>query len=821
MNISYNWLKSYINTDLDVNKLAAILTDIGLEVGSVEAVESVKGGLKGIVIGEVLTCEKHPNADKLSCTSVNIGGDEPLPIVCGAPNVAAGQKVIVATVGTELHMGDDSFTIKKAKIRGEISQGMICAEDEVGLGASHDGIMVLDADAVPGTEARTYFNVESDYLIEIDLTPNRIDAASHIGVARDLAAYFQQEDKNAKVNWPSVEDFKVDHTNYTLDVSVANQEACPRYSGVTISGLTVKESPDWLKKRLVSIGMTPINNVVDITNFVLHELGQPLHAFDGDKIKGNKIEVRTLVNGSKFTTLDELDRELTDQDLMICNDSEGMCIGGVFGGLESGVTESTTKIFLESAYFNPVWVRKTARRHQINTDSSFRFERGVDPAGTVYALKRAAMLIKEVAGGEISSEVVDIYPEPVKPFEVEFSVSRTQRIIDKNLTKEIIVNILHSLEINVLEDKGDILNLAVPTYRVDVQREADVMEEILRIYGYNKVEISDSVNSTISYAKKPDDHRVKNMVSDMLSARGFYEIMNNSLTKASYYEGLETFKTEHLVEILNPLSNDLNTMRQTLLFGVMESMVYNQNRRNSDLKLYEFGNCYYFNKKEDLKDGVALAGYSEVQHLALAITGFGSAESWHDAQKEVDVYNLKAYVLNTLKKLGIQSGSLIGGEIDGDDLLDYGMTYLTRKGDTLVYFGKVAAKLQKQFDIDKPVYYADFNWDVVLKEIKEAGTAYKEISKFQEVRRDLALLLDKNIRFETIEKMAFKTESNLLKKVSLFDVYEGKNLPAGKKSYAVSFILQDENKTLKDKNIDKIMHRLIKAFEHQLGAQLR
>ncbi|MFB6343009.1 phenylalanine--tRNA ligase subunit beta [Saccharicrinis sp. FJH62] len=821
MNISYNWLKSYINTDLDVHKLSGILTDIGLEVGSVEEVESVKGGLKGIVVGEVLTCEKHPNADKLSRTTVNVGTGEPLPIVCGAPNVAAGQKVIVATVGTTLFMGDDSFTIKKAKIRGEVSEGMICAEDEVGLGSSHDGIMVLDPEAVPGTLASDYFKVESDYMIEVDLTPNRIDAGSHIGVARDLAAYLQQENEDITVNWPSVDDFKVDHTNYTLDVGVANHEACPRYSGVTISGLTVKESPDWLKKRLVSIGMNPINNVVDVTNFVLHELGQPLHAFDGDKIAGNKIVVRTLADGTKFTTLDELDREMSDQDLMICNETDGMCIGGVFGGLDSGVTESTTKIFLESAYFNPVWVRKTARRHQISTDSSFRFERGIDPAGTVYALKRAAMLIKEIAGGEISSEVVDIYPEPVKPFEVEFSVSRTQKIIDKNLTKEIILNILNSLEIKVADDKGDILKLEVPTYRVDVQREADVMEDILRIYGYNKVELSDTVHSTISYAKKPDDHRVKNMVGDLLSAQGFYEIMNNSLTKASYYEGLETFKSEHLVEILNPLSIDLNAMRQTLLFGVLESVVYNQNRRNSDLKLYEFGNCYYFDKKEDLKDGVALAAYSEVQHLALAITGFGSKEIWNQAQKEMDFYDLKAYVLNALKKLGIHSGSLIGGEVEDDDLLDYGMTYLTRKGDTLVYFGKVAKKLQKQFDIDNEVYYADFNWDVVLKEIKEVTTAYKEISKYQEVRRDLALLLDKTTRFEEVEKIAYKTESNLLKEVSLFDVYEGKNLPNGKKSYAVSFILQDENKTLKDKDIDKIMHRLIKAYEHQLDAQLR
>lgn len=820
MNISYNWLKSYINTDINVKELADILTSIGLEVGSIETVESVKGGLKGLVVGEVLTCDKHPNADKLSCTTVNIGEDEPLYIVCGAPNVAAGQKVIVATVGTTLYSGDDSFTIKKSKIRGELSQGMICAEDEIGLGNSHDGIMVLESNAIPGTLAKDYFNIESDVVLEVDLTPNRIDAGSHLGVARDLAAFLKQK-QEVNVIWPSVDNFAIDNTNYTLDVSVENYDACPRYTGVTISGITVKESPDWLKKRLIAIGMNPINNVVDVTNFVLHECGQPLHAFDGDKIIGDKIVVRTMPDGTKFTTLDELERELNSNDLMICNASEGMCIGGVFGGLDSGVSASTTKLFLESAYFNPVSVRKTARRHQLNTDSSFRFERGVDPSKTLYALKRAALLIKEVAGGEISSEVVDIYPEVVKPFEVEFSVARAQKLIGKDIPKETILNILASLEIEVTEDGGDLLLLKVPTYRVDVQREADVIEDVLRIYGYNNIEISESVRSTISYAQKPDDHRLKNFVGDMLSAQGFNEIMNNSLTKSSYYDGLETFASEHLVQILNPLSIDLNTMRQTLLFGALETVVYNQNRRNSDLKLFEFGNCYFYNKTADEKNNDSLSGYTEVQHLALLVTGKTTAEIWNKPQEQSSFNDIKAYVINLLKKVGIPTGSLIGGEVSGDDLLDYGMAYLTRKGDTMVYFGKVAKKIQKGFDIDNEVFYADFNWDVILSESKNAKTKYTEISKFQEVRRDLALLIDSSVRFEEIEKIAFKTERELLKQVSLFDIYQGDKLPKGKKSYAVSFILQDTTNTLKDKAIDKIMHKLIKSFEHQLGAQLR
>ena len=821
MNISYNWLKSYINFDLGVNDLAKVLTSLGLEVGSVEEVESVKGGLKGLVVGHVLTRVQHPNADKLSCTTVDVGGEAPLNIVCGAPNVAAGQKVIVATVGTTLYAGEESFTIKKAKIRGELSEGMICAEDEIGLGTSHDGIMVLDSDAVIGTPAAEYFSIESDYMLEVDLTPNRIDAGSHLGVARDLAAYLKQQGNDVNVVWPSIEGFATDNTAYSVKVNVENNEACPRYTGITVSDITVKESPEWLKNRLIAIGMTPINNVVDVTNYVLHECGQPLHAFDGDKVTGNKIVVRTENAGAKFVTLDGVERTLTADDLMICNENEGMCIGGVFGGLHSGVTGQTKRIFLESAYFNPVWIRKTARRHQLSTDSSFRFERGVDPSRTLWALKRAALLIKEVAGGTISSEITDIYPQPVKPSVVEFSVLRAQKLIGKSIAKEEISSILDGLEIKILEDKGDLLLLEIPTYRVDVTREADVVEDVLRIYGYNNVEISGSVKSTLSYVAKPDDSKLKNKVSDMLSSQGFNEIMNNSLTRSGYYEGLETFPSANCVAILNPLSNDLNVMRQTLLFGCLETAVYNQNRRSSNLKLYEFGNCYFFNPASEQDVNKPLEPYTEVQHLAILLSGNVADENWNAKEKGLDFYDLKGYVVNLLKKTGISVGSLIAGEIDDSDLIESGMSWLTRSGETLVYFGKVAKKLQKQFDIENAVYYADINWDVLLSEHAKAKVSFTEIARYPEVRRDLALLIDKSVQFTQIEALAYKTERKLLKKVALFDVYEGNKLPEGKKSYAVSFILQDEDKTLNDKQIEKTMSRLVEVYTQELDAVLR
>lgn len=819
MNISYNWLKEYIKTDLDVNQLESILTALGLEVGSIEEIQSIKGGLEGLVIGEVLSCEKHTNSDHLSVTTVNVGGEEPLPIVCGAPNVAAGQKVIVATVGTILYDGDDSFKIKKSKIRGEISQGMICAEDEIGVGASHDGIMVLDPSVKVGMLAKDYFKIENDYQIEVDLTPNRIDGASHIGVARDLVAYLQQEDPTIKLNLPPVNHFKVDNHDFEVAVSVLDHNACPRYSGVSIQGLTIKESPEWLQNRLKAIGMTPINNVVDVTNFVLHETGQPLHAFDGDKIEGNSIVVKTMPAKTSFTTLDKEERILDAEDLIICNKQEGMCIAGVFGGLESGVTTSSSRIFLESAHFNPVSVRKTARRHQLNTDSSFRFERGTDPNNTLYALKRAALLIKELAGGTIASDIVDIYPHKVLPFDVEISLKNVVRLIGVSIEKEVILNILKSLEIEVVKDLGDILSLKVPTYRVDVKREADVIEEILRIYGYNKVMAGDEVHSTLTYVSHPDQHKIKNLSSELLSANGFNEIMCNSLTRSDYYSDLQIFPLENVVKIFNPLSQDLNAMRQSMLFGGLESIAYNSNRRNSDLKLYEFGNCYYYiNKKNAIEE--PLTSYNEDSHLALFVVGKDKPLSWNSPEDDTSLYDIKSYVENVLSRLGIKVGQLVSAELDSD-LYDYGMVYLNRQGDSLVNYGKVSSAITSRFDIDADVFYADIQWDVLSNMLKTAKTSYQPIAKYPEVRRDLALLIDKQVKFAQIEDLAFKTERKLLKNVSLFDLYEGKNLPVGKKSYAVSFILQDDTNTLKDKQIDKLMQRLIQAFDANLGAKLR
>ncbi len=819
MNISYNWLKEYVNIDLDVNKLESILTAIGLEVGGIEEVQSVKGGLEGLVIGKVLSCEKHPNAERLSVTTVDVGGEEPLPIVCGAPNVAAGQKVVVATVGTVLYSGDESFKIKKSKIRGEVSQGMICAEDEIGLGTSHDGIMVLESDVPVGTLARDYFKIENDYQIEVDLTPNRIDGASHIGVARDLVAYLQQEDPSLQLKWPSVDSFKVESNDFVVDVRVENTEACPRYTGLTMTGIEIKESPEWLQNRLKAIGMKPINNVVDITNFVLHETGQPLHAFDGDKITGNKVIVKTLPNKTSFKTLDEEERELTDNDLMICNASEGMCIAGVFGGADSGVSANTTKVFLECAYFNPVWVRKTARRHQLNTDSSFRFERGVDPNNVIYALKRTALLIKELAGGTISSEIVDIYPNAIEPFDVEISLTNVHRLIGEKIAKDKVINILKSLEIEVTETNDDVLSLKVPTYRVDVKREADVIEEILRIYGYNTIEAGEEVHSTLTYIENPDQHKIKNLTSELLSSVGFNEIMSNSLSQADYYNDLKTYPKNNVVQIFNPLSQDLNAMRQSMLFGGLESIAYNKNRKNGDLKLYEFGNCYYYNEKGK-EETNALKAYSEDHHLALFLTGKSNVGAWDGSEKSVSFFDIKSTVENVLNRLGVKAGALVSADLE-NELFAYGMVYLTRSGDVLVTFGKVNAKIAANFDVEQDVFYADIQWDVLSEQVKASKTSYRPIAKFPEVKRDLALLVDKTVKFATIEELAFKTERKLLKQVNLFDIYEGKNLPDGKKSYAVSFTIQDETKTLTDKQIDKIMQRFIQSFSMELGAQLR
>ncbi len=817
MQISYNWLKNYLNIEIETEEVSIILTAIGLEVGGVEEVQSIKGGLEGLVIGEVITCEKHPNADKLSKTTVNIGSEEVLPIVCGAPNVAAGQKVVVATVGTVLYNGDESFTIKKGKIRGESSLGMICAEDEIGLGNSHDGIMVLPEDVKVGTLAKVYFNVETDTVFEIDLTPNRVDGASHYGVARDLAAYLKTNGNDAILSLPSIDDFVVENNNFVVNVEVENYDACPRYAGVTISDVTVKDSPDWLKNKLTSIGLSPINNIVDVTNYVLHELGQPLHAFDGDEITGNKVIVKTLPAKSKFITLDEQERELSDQDLMICNAEEGMCIAGVFGGTRSGVKSTTTKLFLESAYFNPVFVRKTAKRHTLSTDASFRFERGVDPNITIYALKRAALLIKEVAGGTISSEITDIYPNPIKNFEVSVRWKNINRLIGKDLGKDNIRKIIEALEMQILSEDENCLILSIPPYRVDVQREVDVIEDILRIYGYNNIEIPTEVSSTLIYSEKPDDHKVKNIVANQLVAQGFNEIMCNSLTKPLLYENLEKYAEKNTVALFNPLSNDLGGMRQSLVMGGLESIVHNVNRKSSDLKFFEFGNCYYLNPEGEKG---SLDKYNEEHHLGVFLTGKMIPANWNSQTREVAFADIRAIVEQVMDRLNISENMLTEESID-NDIFAEGITTITKSKIHLVNYGIIKPELTQKFGIKETIYFAEFNWDNLLKVAGMQKLVYDEIPKYPEVSRDLALLIDKKVTFGQIKEIAQKTEKKLLKSVSLFDIYEGDKLGTDKKSYAVNFILQDKNKTLTDKQIDKIMNNMIRNFEKELSAQLR
>ena len=820
MNISYNWLKDYLDFDLQPDEVAAALTSIGLETGGVEEVQTIKGGLEGLVIGEVLTCEEHPNSDHLHITTVNVGGAEPLQIVCGAPNVAAGQKVVVAVNGTKLYDGDECFTIKRSKIRGVESNGMICAEDEIGIGTDHAGIIVLPADAVVGTPAKEYYNVKSDYVLEVDITPNRVDATSHFGVARDLAAYLKQNGKPANLKRPSVDAFKIDDEVPAIEVVVENKEACLRYSGITIKNVTVKESPEWLQNRLKVIGLRPINNVVDITNYILHGVGQPLHSFDADKIKGNKVVVRSATEGAKFVTLDGVERTLTDRDLMICNVEEPMCIAGVFGGLDSGVTEQTKNVFLESATFHPTWIRKTARRFGLNTDASFRYERGLDPNQTVEVMKRAALLIQEVAGGTITGAIQDIYPVPVAPYRVELTYDKVNTLIGKVIPVETVKSILESLEMKIVSETAEGLVIDVPVYRIDVQRDVDVIEDILRIYGYNNVEFSDYVKSNLSYQTPTDrSYKLQNLISEQLCGCGFNEILNNSLTRSAYYDNLSTYPVSHCVMLMNPLSADLNCMRQTLLFGGLESVEHNAKRKNGNIRFFEFGNCYDYNI-DHKKEGETLAEFSEDYRLGLWVSGSRVDNNWAHPNEKSSVYELKAYVENILVRLGVNLQKVIFGNL-ANDIYSAGLSITTSSGRQLGTMGIVSPKICKELDIETDVYYAELSWTLLMKEIKKSKVTFSEISKFPAVKRDLALLLEKNVQFAEIEKIATESERKLLKDVALFDVYEGKNLPAGKKSYAVSFYLQDEGKTLNDKQIDAIMKKIQTNLEQKLGAQLR
>ncbi|BCY29237.1 phenylalanine--tRNA ligase subunit beta [Flavobacterium okayamense] len=811
MRISYNWLKQFIKTDLKAEEISEILTDLGLEVEGVEKFESLKGGLQGVVIGHVLTCVQHSNADKLKVTTVDLGnGETPVQIVCGAPNVAAGQKVPVATIGTKLYDKEgNAFEIKKGKIRGEESHGMICAEDELGLGESHDGIMILADDLKPGTPAAKIFNIETDEVFEIGLTPNRADAMSHFGVARDLRAGLVQKENstNFEIITPSVSNFKIDKRTLKIDVSVEADKLAPRYCGVTISGIEVKPSPSWLQNRLKAIGLTPKNNVVDVTNYVLHELGQPLHAFDAAKIKGNKVVVKTVPAGTKFTTLDDVERTLDAEDLMICNAEGPMCIAGVFGGKDSGVTETTSSIFLESAYFNPVSIRKSAKRHALNTDASFRFERGIDPTITEYALKRAALLIQEVAGGEITSDVVDIYPKKIEDFQVFLTFDKIKRVIGEEIPKEVIKKILVSLDIKINNVTESGLGLVIPSYRVDVQREIDVIEEILRVYGYNNIKFSQKLNATISNSSRTEEFKVQNIIANQLCSLGFNEMMANSLTKPEYVSLSESLKEEFTVHMLNPLSSDLSVMRQSMLFSALEAVSFNINRRKTDLKLFEFGKTYH----------KLPSGYDENKHLTLTVSGNRSDESWTNTQQKSDFFLFKGYVMSILSRIGLDAKvTTLPFE---DAIYNEGLALAVGK-ETILEMGTIKKPILKHFDIKQEVLFADIYWDKIQKYISNK-IKFTDITKYPEVRRDLALLVDSSVAFENVFKVAKQTEKKLLKDINLFDVYEGKNLPEGKKSYAVSFTIQDDNKTLNDKEIEKIMSKLQTNLEKELGATLR
>lgn len=821
MNISYKWLKGYIDFNLSPEQLAEALTSLGLETGSIEEVESIKGGLKGLVVAKVLTCVDHPNSDHLHITTVDLGDGIPTQIVCGAPNVAAGQHVVVATVGTKLYDGDKEFAIKKSKIRGEESNGMICSEVEIGVGTDHSGITVLPETVAPGTLAAEYYNITSDYLLEVDLTPNRVDASSHYGVARDIAAYLTRHAQECNLHRPSVDSFQIEKAEGAVKVTVENSEAAPRYAAVTIRNVQVKESPQWMKDALNIIGLRPINNIVDITNYLLHGMGQPLHCFDVAKIKGEQVIVKSVAAGTKFTTLDGIERELSDRDLMICNAEEPMCIGGVFGGLDSGVTESTTDIMLESAYFNPTWVRKTARRHGLSTDSSFRFERGIDPNNAIYVLKLAALMVKELAGGEICGEIVDIYPTPIPMSKVELEYSHVNNLIGKEIAPEMVKTILKSLEISIDAETETTLSLSIPTYRVDVTRPCDVIEDILRVYGYNNVEISERVHATLSYKSVTDEsNELQALISEQLTAIGFNEILNNSLTAVSYYSNLTDYPESYAVKLLNPLSNDLSVMRQTLLFGGLESVSHNINRRIENNKMYEFGNCYKYDSAVATTEEAPLKAYTETSQLALWMTGGKADGNWHDAYKKVTVYDLKANVENIMTRLGINQNDLVIKKIS-NDIYSAALEYSNRGGKVLGTMGIVKQSILKKMDISQEVFYAQLNWNTMLKLALKNKVQYKNLPKTQPVKRDLALLIDSNICFAEIEAVIRKSERKLLRGISLFDVYQGKNIEAGKVSYAVSIILQDDEKTLQEKDIESAMKKIITNLSKELNAQLR
>ncbi|WP_289732823.1 phenylalanine--tRNA ligase subunit beta [uncultured Duncaniella sp.] len=821
MNISYNWLKKYLDFNLSPDELAAALTSIGLETGSVEEIESIRGGLRGIVIGKVLTCVEHPNSDHLHITTVDLGDGAETQIVCGAPNVAAGQTVVVATVGTTLYDGDKEFAIKKSKIRGVESFGMICAEDEIGVGTSHDGIIVIADDVKPGTPAAEFYGLTSDYVLEVDLTPNRIDAASHYGVARDLAAWMSAHTEAGNLHRPEVGAFAIDTPEGGITVDVENTDACPRYTGVTVRGVTVKESPKWLKDALSTIGLRPINNIVDITNYLLHGMGQPLHCFDVAKIAGNKIVVKNAKEGEKFVTLDGVEHTLDSRDLMICNTEVPMCIAGVFGGLDSGVTEATTDVFLESAYFNPTSVRKTARRHGLNTDSSFRFERGVDPNNTLYVLKLAALMVKELAGGEICGPLCDNYPSRIEPAEVSLSFEYFDKLIGKHIPADTIVSILNSLEMELTEVTDEKADMKVPTYRVDVTRPCDVAEDVLRIYGYNNVEISSSVRSALSSQSFEDqDNKLRNLISEQLTAEGFNEILNNSLTAEAYYTDLAAYPADHCVRLLNPLSNDLNVMRQTLLFGGLESLSHNINRKMADLAMYEFGNVYFFNPAVEATAEKVLAPYSEASRLAIWLTGALRPGNWARPEQPATVYDMKAVITNILNRLGINPAE-IKLAASSCALYSAALDINTRSGKNLGSLGVISKKLASKFDIKQEVIYCELDWHALVNLSLRKKVSYSPLAKTMPVKRDLALLLDKNVTLDQVEAIVRESERRLLRSVTLFDVYEGKNLPEGKKSYAIAITLQDDEKTLQDKQIEAVMNKVIGNLTKKLGAELR